>query len=163
MQYMVRVLVISVFFLSLFAPVGVVYAKQQELAPVQNISKDDPQMRRAIAKAKQTLPQFLAALADPPPGYSDFIFKYPLAGWEHIWVDHVERHGNVLTGRLSNVPLDPAYRLGQQVAVPLDQVSDWSYRDANGVAQGQLTTRVILPQLDPDDAKAVRRAMGWAD
>lgn len=131
--------------------------------PVEMVRRDDPEMNGAIAEAQRTLPEFLRLLANPPPGTGEYVFKYPLAGWEHIWVDHVERRGNALTGALADVPQEPGYRHGQRVTVPLGAVSDWAYRDARGVVQGQRTARVLLPRIDPAIAATVRAAMGWKD
>lgn len=136
---------------------------EHDAIPMVNVSTSDTKMNAAIAEARRTLPKFLTLLADPPPGTGEYTFKYPLGGWEHIWVDHVERHGDRLTGTLANVPEQEGYRQGQRVTVPLKEVSDWAYRDASGVMQGHRTTRVLLPRLDPADARAVRAAMGWTE
>lgn len=127
------------------------------------VEKSDPAMNAAIAEAKRTLPEFLAKLDSPPPGTGEFVFKYPLGGWEHIWVEQVSRKGDTLTGRLSNVPVQEGFKHGDTVSVPLRAVSDWAYRDAQGVMQGHRTTRVLLPRLDPEQAAAIREAMGWKD
>jgi uncharacterized protein YegJ (DUF2314 family) len=134
---------------------------EHDAIPMVNVRTSDPKMNAAIAAARRTLPKFLALLADPPVGTRDYTFKYPLEGWEHIWVDHVERRGDSLTGRLANIPEQEGYRLGQRVTVPISAVSDWAYRDANGVMQGHRTTRALLPRLDPADAQSVREDMGW--
>lgn len=127
------------------------------------VKTGDPRMRAAIAAARRTLPQFLALVDSPPAGTREYTFKYPLGGWEHIWVDHVAHRGDTLTGRLANVPEQEGYRQGQRVTVPIGEVSDWAYRDAKGVMQGHRTTRVLLPRLDPADARAIREAFGWTD
>lgn len=95
---------------------------------VTAVRKDDAAMRAAIAQARRTLPQFLAALAKAPAGAEGFTFKYPLGGWEHIWVDHVARRGDTLTGRLANDPMQDDFELGQPVVVPLKDVDAPIYR-----------------------------------
>jgi uncharacterized protein YegJ (DUF2314 family) len=136
-------------------------SQEHDDIPIVNVRNTDPKMNAAIAAARKTLPKFLALLADPPPGTGEYTFKYPLGGWEHIWVDHVERRGGSLTGRLANIPEQDGYRQGQRVTVPIGEVTDWAYRDANGVMQGHRTTRVLLPRLAPADARSVREDMGW--
>jgi uncharacterized protein YegJ (DUF2314 family) len=126
-----------------------------------SVSERDPDMNAAIAEARRTLPEFLAVVAKPPPGVRDISFKYPLEGWEHIWVTNVQHRGDKLTGQLDNEPVAEGYRLGQQVEVPLSQVSDWSYRGADGVMRGHRTTRVILGKLPADEAAQIRAWMGW--
>lgn len=145
--------------LALSAPALADPQQEHDAIPMVNVRTGDPKMNAAIAAARRTLPKFLALLADPPPGTGEYTFKYPLEGWEHIWV---ERHGDSLTGRLANIPEQEGYRQGQRVTVPIGEVSDWAYRDANGVMQGHRTTRVLLPMLDPADTQAVREDMGWA-
>jgi uncharacterized protein YegJ (DUF2314 family) len=135
--------------------------QERDAIPVVTTRTDDPKMAAAIAAARKALPKFLALLADPPPETGEYLFRYALGGWEHIWVDHVERRGDSLTGRLSNVPEQDGYKLGQRVTVPIGEVDDWSYRDASGVVQGSRTTRVLLPLLAPADAQSVRENMGW--
>ncbi|MEJ5976738.1 DUF2314 domain-containing protein [Novosphingobium sp. PS1R-30] len=127
-----------------------------------DVRTDDRRMNAAKAKARRTLPSFLAVLAAPPAGARDLSFKYPLEGWEHIWVEQVVRRGESLTGRLANNPQARGYRLGQRVTVPLSAVSDWAYRDGAGVMQGHFTTRALLSQLAPDEARQIREAFGWA-
>jgi len=125
------------------------------------VSAEDAAMNAAIAEAQRTLPEFLKVIAAPPPGVRDISFKYPLDGWEHIWVTNVSRRGNVLVGELDNEPVAKGYRLGQRVEVPLTQVSDWAYRGPDGVMRGHRTTRVLLPQLPPEQAAQIRQWMGW--
>ncbi|HOB12943.1 MAG TPA: DUF2314 domain-containing protein [Novosphingobium sp.] len=133
---------------------------REDIVPV---SQQDPKMNAAIAEAQRTLPRFLAVVDNPPAGVSEIVFKYPLGGWEHIWVSKVEHKGDRLVGVLDNEPAQDEYRMGQRVEVPLAQVSDWGYRDASGVMQGQFTTRVILDMLPPDQADRVRDYMGWKE
>lgn len=127
------------------------------------VSEEDAEMNAAIAEAKRTLPEFLKVVAKPPPGVRDIGFKYPLEGWEHIWVSNVQRKGDKLTGELDNEPVAQGYRMGQYVEVPLSQVSDWSYRGADGVMRGHRTTRVILGKLPADEAAQIKAWMGWDD
>lgn len=128
---------------------------------VVSVSDEDPEMNAAIAAARRTLPDFLKVVDKPPPDVRDVSFKFPLDGWEHIWVTNVSRRGNVLVGELDNEPVAKGYRLGQHVEVPLEQVSDWSYRGADGVMRGHRTTRLLLARLPADEAAQIRAYMGW--
>lgn len=128
---------------------------------VEAVEASDPEMNAAIDTAQQTLPEFLAILADPPSGVSDIGFKFPLGGWEHIWVHDVRRDGDYLTGRLSNVPMQEEWKQNQRVRVPLSEVSDWAWMGADGVMRGQHTTRVLLGRIDPRTATAIAESFGW--
>lgn len=130
---------------------------------VTKVSKDDPEMNEARAKAQASLGDFLEMLENPPAGAKGFTFKFPLGGWEHIWVGEVARDGDYLTGRLINEPMQENWALGEPVRVPLKDVSDWAWTDADGVTKGQFTTRVLLGRMPPEKAASIRQSLGWDD
>ena len=143
--------------------IAVAHAQEipDERKDVASVDNDDPEMNRAIAEAKRNLPDFLDVLEKPPAGATRIGFKFPLGGWEHIWVGDVSRDGTYLIGRLNNDPIQEQYSLGDPVRVPLSDVSDWAWMDKDGVMRGQFTTRVLLDRLDPDTADAIRKSLGW--
>ena len=126
------------------------------------VEDSDPQMSAAIAAAQATLPEWLAILADPPKGAEYVVFKYPLGGWEHIWVDNVRRQGDILVGTLANHPVQEGHAYGERVLVPISEVSDWGWWDADGRAQGYRTMAVLFDRMEPAEAARYRRQMGWA-
>lgn len=138
-----------------------VLAQNADADPTVAFEADDPVMDAAIAEAQRTLPEFLAALADPPIGASEFGIKYPLGGWEHIWVGNLRRDGDRITGTLANAPEQEGRRLGERVSVPLADVSDWAWRSPDGVMHGHHTTRVLFPQLPEEVVEAIRQDFGW--
>jgi uncharacterized protein YegJ (DUF2314 family) len=125
------------------------------------IRGDDPAMLAAIAEAQRTLPEFLGVLAKPDPLITNIVFKYPLGGKEHIWVDHVARDGDYLTGRLANDPVQPGYTYQQEVRVKLIDISDWAYRNPEGIMQGHRTTRVLLRTAPAALRKEMLEDFGW--
>lgn len=125
------------------------------------VEASDARMNAAIAEARASLPDFLSAYRSGRFDPASFVIKYPLGGWEHIWVDITSIDKDVVNGRLSNVPAQPAYRQGQVVRVPLTDISDWAYRDERGVMVGHRTTRVLLPQMDADMRRSVEEFLGW--
>jgi len=129
--------------------------------PTIAIAEDDPAMDAAIAEAQRTLPEFLAVLADPPAGASDFTIKFPLGGWEHIWVSDLVLAGDRVTGTLANTPEQPDHRLGERVSVPLAEISDWGWRAPDGVMMGHRTTRVLFAELPDELVAAIREDFGW--
>ncbi|MDO9369238.1 MAG: DUF2314 domain-containing protein [Sphingopyxis sp.] len=133
-------------------------ADRDDMATVE---ASDARMNGAIAEARAALPEFLAAYRSGQFDRATFVIKYPLGGWEHIWVqiDAIEK--DAVLGRLSNVPAQPEYQQGQAVRVPLTDVSDWAYRDKAGVMVGHRTTRVILPQLDSETRRSVEEFLEW--
>ena len=146
--------------LLLALPAGA-YAQQAGGDEIVSFEESDPEMNAAIAEARRTLPGWFAVLADPPAGASGIAFKYPLEGWEHIWVDNVVRDGEFLEGTLSNNPHAEGYAIGDPVSVPIAEVSDWAWWDGDGVAHGYHTVRVMLGRMPPEQAAATRRSLGW--
>ena len=120
-------------------------------------------MNAARTEARRTLPGFLKLLAVPPQKTSNYAIKYPLGGWEHIWVRELKIEGKVIVGKLANYPEQEGYAIGLTVRVPIAQISDWGYRDAKGVVQGHFTTRVLLTRIAPADSAQIREDMGWAE
>ena len=130
--------------------------------PIVELPAEDAAMNAAKDEARATLDQWLEVLADPPEGYSEILFKFPLDGWEHIWVGNVARDGEHLTGKLANSPHSEGYAYQDPVRVPLSDVSDWTYRDASGYVHGHRTTRVMFDYLDPEVVESIKRDFGWA-
>ncbi|MDJ0641583.1 MAG: DUF2314 domain-containing protein [Erythrobacter sp.] len=129
--------------------------------PIVELPAEDEAMNAAKAEANATLDEWLDVLADPPLGTRDIAFKFPLDGWEHIWVDNVRRDGDFLEGQLANSPHSEGYRFRDFVIVPLIEVSDWSYRDSDGFMHGHRTTRVLFSELDPEVVAEIKRDFGW--
>jgi uncharacterized protein YegJ (DUF2314 family) len=128
---------------------------------ITEVTKEDPEMNAAIAAARKNIPQFLAVLSTKDDNISDIGFKYPLGGWEHIWVANVRKEGAFLVGELSNEPAQEGYKIDDTVKVPLATVSDWAYRDKNGVMQGHYTTKVLLDRIDPQEAASIKESFKW--
>ena len=133
----------------------------EERDDLESVRADDVRMNAAFAEAQATLPDFIAAYRSGRFDRESFVIKYPLGGWEHIWVEIDSIDKDAVNGRLSNVPAQPQYRQGQPVRVPLADISDWAYRDERGVMAGHRTTRVLLPQMDPVTRASVEEFLGW--
>lgn len=146
----------------LLAPAGL-SAQDAEGDPIMQFESMDAQMNAAIAKAQATMPEFLERLDNPPAGATHFVFKFPLEGYEHIWVGAVKRDGDYLTGRLKNHPHAEGWNFGDPVRVPISDISDWGYVDRTGVAEGHYTVRVMIEHMEPAAAAETRRQYGWAD
>ena len=106
------------------------------------IRTGDAEVNAAMDKAQQSLPDFLTALNDPDA--YNFTFKFPLGGVEHIWVKGVRRDGDMLTGNLNNVPIQEGWAKGDAVRVPMSEVSDYFYCDADSNPHGHFTTAVFI-------------------
>ena len=105
------------------------------------VESRDPAMRTAIAQAREGLPGFLRRLENPPPGATGFAVKFPLGGWEHVWVAGIRRQDEVIVGRLASQPLQAGHARGDVVRVPISAISDWAWRDGEGHWHGYHTRR----------------------
>jgi uncharacterized protein YegJ (DUF2314 family) len=128
--------------------------RKAQRAPVLQVGVDDAEMGEAIARARATLPEFLRVLAEPQPGHRDFAIKgfFPDLG-EHMWVSDPAHMDGQLVGRLGNHPATPGkLRLGDEVRVPEDRVTDWKYVQ-HDVLIGGYSIRVLRNRMDEDSRR----------
>lgn len=143
-----------------FGHTHVAFAQVDEPDPIIEVDSADARMNAAKAEAQASIDEWLAVLA-APQGYGDIAFKFPLEGWEHIWVGNVTREGDMVLGTLSNAPHSEGWAYGDFVSVPISKVSDWAYSDQRGVMHGHRTTRVMFDQLDPSLVAEIKLSFGW--
>ncbi len=141
--------------------------------PVVGYRDSDAAMNAAVAEARSHYPRFLTALrAEPAESSNVYKVKVGLPtpnGPEHIWVGNLHFEDDELIGLLANEPMFlPDMHLGSQVIVRDDQVSDWSILSANRL-YGSFTTRVMLPDLEREQAEELQRVLspsplppGWS-
>jgi uncharacterized protein YegJ (DUF2314 family) len=116
---------------------------------------DDPALRSAMAEARASLPIFWSKFEEREPETGPFWLKVgmptPNGAVEHIWVDAIARDEGVILGRLVNEPVDlRGLRLGSEVRVRPEMISDWSY-EKNGKMYGAYTTRAVLDRVGPEE------------
>src|SRR4051794_23941459 len=71
------------------------------------IKEDDAEMNAAIAKARETLPQFWKEFDHPAQGEDDFCLKVKIKDGEeveHFWVAKLEKKAEKTFGLVSNAP-----------------------------------------------------------
>ena len=118
-------------------------------APIAHIAHDDPAMIEAIARARATVPEFIRVLQSPTAGCRDFAIKALFPDLqEHMWVSDPRYADGAFTGALGNVPSGSTkLRLGDEVCVPENLISDWKYIE-NGVLAGGYSLRLIRNRMD---------------
>ena len=110
---------------------------------------DDPNVAAATAEAQTTLPIFWRLKDESPAGYGAFAVKVGLPtvehdAREHIWVNELHRDGDVVTGKLANIPVDLGdLTVGSKVTFRSDMISDWQYTK-NGLLYGHFITRAVM-------------------
>lgn len=107
------------------------------MAEFTSVSASDADMRAAIEKARQQLPEFRRALEEDfrriIPVISRALvkasFRTRRAGTtEHLWLEEIEFSGDNIVGIVANEPDDvPDIELGSTVTVAPAEVSDWIY------------------------------------
>ena len=119
-------------------------------------------MRKAIDKARRTLAAAMeaASLGNTGRFSPELILKVAIPagdGVENIWVDSIARDSDALVGRFANEPRYlPGKRLGDTVNFSLDAVIDWSLPKSDGKLFGHYTTRIILQNIAPEEARRIR-------
>ena len=118
-------------------------AKRDDVVAVQS---GDAEVDAAVAKARQALPQFIAALQSPRPNQTKFVVKAHFSegdNVEYMWVANVADDGARFHGTLDN---DPAaitgVKHGDKVSVEPARVVDWMY-DEHGKPVGGFTSAVL--------------------
>ncbi len=109
---------------------------------------DQTRMDRAIAEARSTIDDFVAALAAGTPETIGFAVKkgYPCPGdtKEFIWINEVGMDGDVFVGTINNEPVDTnAVRLGQEVRVKREEIADWMYLDRGRLRGGYTIVALV--------------------
>jgi len=138
--------------------------KDETPDPIVSYSDRDATMNAAIEEARRTLPHFFAEFdAAPADRRGDFSLKVGMptegGGAEHIWVSDLRREGGQLVGALANEPhWLPGMHRGSRVVIDPALISDWSIQAAEGL-YGSYTTRVMLPDLDPETAAQMRELL----
>jgi len=121
-------------------------ALQESLTvPVTTVADDDPLMKEAVAKARETWPEFVAAFEERTG--EDFSIKAPVTAagnTEFIWIAVTAVEGNQIFGTLANDPVHlGALKLGSKVSVKLADLNDWCYLDRRGEPQGLFTLAAV--------------------
>ncbi len=113
--------------------------------PIIEVSSDDPLMKQAVEQARQAWPKFVAAY-EAKDG-QNFAVKAPLThgdNTEFIWISVTAIEGDRIYGELANDPgnLGPL-KFGSKVSVPLADLNDWGYLDAQGQLTGGFTVKAV--------------------
>jgi uncharacterized protein YegJ (DUF2314 family) len=113
--------------------------------PVIEVSGDDPLMQRAVEKAQQSWPDFVAAY-EAQAG-EDFVVKAPVThadNTEFIWITVTSIEGERVYGELANEPANlGSLKLGSKVSVLVTDLNDWCYLDPQGNLKGGFTMEVV--------------------
>jgi uncharacterized protein YegJ (DUF2314 family) len=129
---------------------------------VINVDDDDPEMKRAIAEARATLPEFWSRLESPEEGNSDFALKVKMedeSGIAYVWLSKIERKNENIYGTLENESdAVKSVKAGERMLVNEEDISDWSYM-RDGKIVGDRTTKALFSKMSPEEVEAHKRMM----
>jgi len=128
---------------------------------------DQTRMDRAMAEARSTIDNFVAALAARTPGTMGFAVKkgYPCPGdaKEFIWINEVGMDGDVFVGTVNNEPVDTKQvRLGQKVRVKRGEIADWMYLE-RGRLRGGYTIVALVHGTPQQNEYGKNLQIDWSD
>lgn len=113
--------------------------------PVIEVKNDDPLMVKAVAKARETWPKFVAAFESHAG--ENFAIKAPVTrdgNTEFIWIAVTTIEGDRIYGTLANDPNRLGkLKLGSKVSVALSELNDWGYMDPKGNFVGGYTIEAV--------------------
>jgi uncharacterized protein YegJ (DUF2314 family) len=125
------------------------------------VSSRDADMEKAIATARQTLPELFKAIKE---GVDTYCVKVPITdsnGTEHFWLSKVRYADGKFTGTIDNDPdIVKCVKFGQEYTIKQSDISDWLYR-RKGKVTGNFTLKVLFPKMKPAEVAEAKKAMGW--
>jgi uncharacterized protein YegJ (DUF2314 family) len=139
--------------------------KRAEADELAFMSSEHPAMRAAFAKAKATLPQFLALAKAPPGDASLFAVKVGIAAdgkVEYFWITHFSENSAGYVGTIDNEPrMVRTVKAGQQYAFSRERIVDWMYVTRPPLRMhGNFTECALLSNESLADREAVQRQYG---
>jgi uncharacterized protein YegJ (DUF2314 family) len=120
------------------------------LAPVIQISAEDPRMVAAVATARERWPEFVLAFENRQPGDA-YLVKGKFGegeNVEHMWISVTALEAEKIYGRLENEPVNVAdLHVGDRVQIELADLSDWMVANEAG-PMGGFTLAVMTRASD---------------
>jgi uncharacterized protein YegJ (DUF2314 family) len=129
---------------------------------VVNVANDDPEMVAAIAKARDTLPEFWQAFEKRERGESKFALKVRISdpkGTEYFWATDIQRRDGKTSGTINNDPNTVAsVKFGDRIEIPEADITDWLYL-RGGKMVGNETLRPLFKTMSPAEVKRLKNVM----
>jgi uncharacterized protein YegJ (DUF2314 family) len=130
-----------------------------------HVADDDKEMEAAIAKAVATTNEFMTAFRAQKPATKNFCLKKPYptpaGSSEHMWIEITAEGDGVFKGTVANNAEETTkVKLGQEVFVRLDEISDWKYEDGKKLVGGY-TIRYFLNKMSAEERKKVLEQSGF--
>ncbi|HBC87874.1 MAG TPA: hypothetical protein DCZ94_13040 [Lentisphaeria bacterium] len=140
-------------------------SKSKDADPVIQVKADDKAMNDAIAKAKASSKDFVAAFHAKKSGTNAFSVKKPYptpdGGHEHMWIDVTDESNGIIQGIVANdADATLEVKLGQKVSLKLEEISDWKYQDGKKMIGGY-TVRYFIDRMSPKEREEFLKEAGF--
>jgi uncharacterized protein YegJ (DUF2314 family) len=133
--------------------------QQAERDQLAIVAGRDPTMAAAMAKARTTLPDFLALSAAPKPNTETYAVKVAVHQGddaEYFWITPFTNVNGVFSGTINNTPrMVKTVKLGETITFRQSDIVDWMYIDG-GKMKGNYTACALLrsaPKSEVDEFK----------
>jgi uncharacterized protein YegJ (DUF2314 family) len=148
----------------LVALCGICSAEEKISDQVRHVSEQDKNMNLAIARARETLDDFLALSRKPPAGTNNFKLKVMLSderGVEHFWFIPFKEISGGFAGVLMNDPkVIKSVSAGKVYAFKREQITDWGY-ELNGKQIGSFTVCALFKTMPSDVVARYKKDHGF--
>lgn len=128
------------------------------------MSDEDPAMQKAMERARAGLEDFLRKAGTPPPNTDQYSVKVRVSegdNQEYLWVSNLKAQGDLLSGRIDNLPMIRSVKKGQSYSFAKTEIVDWTYIDrSKKKVFGNFTTCALLTKEPPGVAESIRRQYG---
>jgi len=127
-----------------------------------SVAADDPQMLAAIAKARETLPEFWSVFDKREHGEGGFSLKVKITDkgrTEHFWATDIKRGDGKISGTINNDPdIVSTVKFGDRIEIPDSDISDWLYM-RDGKMVGNETLKPLLKTMPAREAARLKSMM----
>jgi uncharacterized protein YegJ (DUF2314 family) len=127
------------------------------------MNDEHPMMRKAFARAKAELDEFLALARSPGRNHTSFALKVGLdagnSGTEYVWiVDFSSDAAGKFTGTINNdVEMTTRFKLGDRYSFRKEDIVDWIYVDRSTHRMyGNYTLCALLSAESAEEAARVK-------
>lgn len=124
---------------------------------VYKVESDDVEMNEAIKAARESIDLFIVELKAGKECDERFELKVKFEEQgrnEHLWLKNLSYDNGFFRGLIANEPVIlTEYSYGQDVFVPLENVTDWMIID-NGFMKGGFTIRALLKNMSEEERKS---------
>ncbi len=144
-------------------------ARRDALRDFMHGNTGDPEITAAIAKARATLPEFLAALKAPASGQAQFLVRKEFPSdkpdkRQILIVNHVTFDGKLLHGKLDDNTARPGSGTPRDgnVSFPPEEICDWMFND-NGKAAGGYMLRALKSKMTDEEWSRIAAQITFKD